>query len=155
MLRSTVFHWWHHPTPLFQWNLESTVYLEITDYKNSQSNPNVVIRKHGHLCFNIHPDGTNTVSNNSSPLPQSYQWCLTRTAPCHSQQRCRRCHFSSLWCWCCRCTSCWGHSTLGSHAHTPQMCLSSCCTRAAWEERRRHVWGRTGPPPPSSPCPSR
>lgn len=29
--------------------------LEITDDQNSQSNPNVVVGKHGHLTLNIHP----------------------------------------------------------------------------------------------------
>lgn len=30
-------------------------YLKVTNNQNTESNPNIVIGKQGHLCFNIHP----------------------------------------------------------------------------------------------------
>lgn len=150
---STICHRWHRSTASFKWSLQIKNYLEVTDYQDSQSNANVVISKHGHLCFNVHPVGTNTASNGGPPLPQSRQWRLTRIQPCRSQPWHRRSRYSSGWC--CRCTSCWAVAALGAHARTPRTCWSSCCTRATWEARRHRGRGRTGPPPPSLPCPSR
>lgn len=45
-------------------------YLKVTNNQNTESNPNIVICKQGHLCFNIHPTKRTKMSssNNNNSL---------------------------------------------------------------------------------------
>lgn len=131
-------------------------YLKITHNQNSQSNSNIIISKHGHLSLNIQPAKRFRSVTAASPLntrTSVIYHSLTRSPLCHFQLFHTRSHYSKRWC--CFYTPCLGLSALGLHAHRPQTCPSSCCTRGAWEAEPHRERGRTILPQPSAPCLSR
>lgn len=58
--------------------------LKITDDQNSQSNPNVVVGKHGHLTLNIHPAKKGSNKRQEAPPSSSHH----RPAACSPAFHC-------------------------------------------------------------------